>query len=141
MFISNTSINETKYSSVDQKKFYFVPNNNTIYLTHFRLIFPLYTSWEHRVFSGGMKWDHWPEMGEVAYYISWSITLYCFILGLKTKDIPTTWRKPDLWFQICALLHFCLNVLQKLKVKCSRILRFLRSIYHWTSKSITVPVR
>ena len=37
-------------------------------LTHFRPMFPFYTPWKHQktfgflVFSGGIKWEHWPEM-------------------------------------------------------------------------------
>ena len=33
-------------------------------------MFPLYTPWKHQktvsflVFSGGKKWEHWPEMGQ-----------------------------------------------------------------------------
>ena len=38
-------------------------------LTHFRQIFPFYTPWKHQktkgylMFSGGIKWEVWPEMG------------------------------------------------------------------------------
>ena len=37
-------------------------------LTYFLPMFPFYTPWEHQktkgflVFSGGIKWEHWPEM-------------------------------------------------------------------------------
>ena len=39
------------------------------FLTHFWPVFPFYTPWKHQktkgflVFSGGMKWEPWPEMG------------------------------------------------------------------------------
>ena len=39
-------------------------------LTYFWPMFPFYTPWKHQktfgflVFSWGIKWEHWPEMGE-----------------------------------------------------------------------------
>ena len=41
----------------------------TLYLTHFWPVFPFYNPRKHQetkgflVFSGGIKWEHWPEMG------------------------------------------------------------------------------
>ena len=38
-------------------------------LTHFWPMFPFYTLWKYQktkgfqVFSGAIKWEHWPEMG------------------------------------------------------------------------------
>ena len=36
-------------------------------LNHFKPMFPFYNSWKHQktfgVFSRGIKWEHWPEIG------------------------------------------------------------------------------
>ena len=40
-----------------------------IYLSYLCPMFPFYTPWKHqktrsfKLFSGGVKWEHWPEMG------------------------------------------------------------------------------
>ena len=47
----------------------FLPADITFILKHFRPIFPFYTLWKHQkkpgflVFSGGIKWEYWSEMG------------------------------------------------------------------------------
>ena len=45
-------------------------------LTHFRPMFPFNTPWKHQktfdflVFSKGIKWEHWSEVGETGH-VSW----------------------------------------------------------------------
>ena len=63
------------YKQVSLSRLYLVINLFLFYLlnrqvkpSHFWQMFPFYTHWKHQkilgflVFSGGIKWKHWPEM-------------------------------------------------------------------------------
>ena len=55
------------FSNFRLKPFFITQRQHEI-LTYFWPMFPFYTPWKHQkilsflVFSGGIKWDHWPEM-------------------------------------------------------------------------------
>ena len=55
--------------NIAQLTVYYVYRKWASLLPIFGQIFPVYTPWKHRktydflLFSGGIKWKHWPEMG------------------------------------------------------------------------------
>ena len=58
-------------------------------------MFPLYTPWEHQktfgfvVFSGGTKWDHWPELVKNKLLLSCTSEVQAFFAWMKSMDNET----------------------------------------------------
>ena len=87
----------------------YIPLLSSEQLTHFWPMFPFYTilySWKHQktfdflVFSGGIKWEHWPEMGQ-------SIIRRCYqkftnIKHLSKRKLEQHVEKPkiSLWLSV-----------------------------------------
>ena len=92
----------------------------THFLTHFWPMFPFYPPLKHQktfdflVFSGGIKWEHWPEMGQ---------TFQC--LFFLNNDVTCTCNNKALLFE---------------KNLCKTLLRTIWILYHIVLHCISVNI-
>ena len=91
----------------------------SFYLTHFWLMFPFYTFWKHQnsfrflVFSGGIKWEYWPEIGSlINFHTQKKLNLKrCLFTWMKTKTLQnkkTSKLTSD--FFPCCLFSVCFPI-------------------------------
>ena len=121
---------------------YWIPGVNLpVYLIHFWPMFPFYTSWKHHktegflVFSGDIKWEHWPE--RYMKTNSGNSKLYFLIVWIENNDKPrfsqkiSCFEKTSLFFVLYIVI---LCRISRLEVFCKN--GVLRNLTKFTGKHL-----